>query len=444
MHSRGGLHLRRLLGSSAKPIGRPTADWCRFSASLALCSLLGIVMFAAPAKGTAAAATGENNAENRLLTEDDFEIGGALRFNYAAQRSDGDQRDRGGDASLDLFRLNIEGEQQGIEFSAEYRWYTNQDVLHHGWAGFGAGEHGQVRVGVSQVPFGILPYAAHNYWFGIPFYVGLGDAYKLGAQYIRENGPWDLRLAFYKNPVENDPGNLERYGFDLVNHAGCADNDDNAASDNGSGDNDNGSGESQDCTRESNQANLRLAYTLDEGGSCPVELGLSGQWGMVPNSETGEDGSRWAGAAHLDMRCGRWGVQLQAGRQVIDVDLDSTDGDGEEDTVTFGGMDGKYQVASKANLGVLNIAYNFPVPWENIDSLTCYNDFSIYHKDESDYSNSKINTTGCAIGRGPLFIYADVIRGKNAPFLGDSGAETLGEGGAGWDTYYNLNLGYYF
>lgn len=365
----------------------------------------------------------------------EFQIGGALRFNYAIERYDSEQRKRGGDVSLDLFRLNISGEEQGIDFSAEYRWFSYQDVLHHGWAGFKVGDSAQLRVGVSQVPFGILPYAAHNYWFGIPFYVGLGDAYKFGGQYIRASGPWDLRMAFFKNPTQNDPSNNQRYGYDVVNHSECAEDDDPPDDD------------PPICSRESNQINLRLAYTLGKGSACPAELGASGQWGQLPNDDTQQTGSRWAAAGHLDVRCGRWNFQLQAARQVIDLDLDSTPAQGEGKSATFGGMAGTHQVASEASLGVVNVAYNFPVPWEHIDSLTCYNDFSVYLKDEPGFSNSQINTSGCAIGRGPLFIYADLVRGKNAPFVGEGEGEEyepLGEGGAGWETRYNLNLGYYF
>lgn len=390
------------------------------------CLLLG------PSPSFSAPATEENaDFGQQLQAERPFEIGGALRFNYSAKRSDADQRDRGGDAVLELFRFNIEGEQQGIDFSAEYRWYSYQDVLHHGWAGFAAGDDGQFRFGISQVPFGILPFAAHNYWFGIPHYVGLGDSYKLGAQYIYGSGPWDLRAAFFKNPAQADPDNYQRYGFDVVNHVACggvdADDDDAVV-----------------CTREANQANLRLAYTFGDGGFCPKEFGISGQWGQLPNAETGEKGSRWAAAAHMDVNCGRWNLQLQAGRQVID--LNSTQDVDYSDTATFGGFSGSHQVASEANLGVANIAYNFPVPWENLDSLTCYNDFSIYDKDKPGFSDSMINTSGCSLSRGPLFIYADVIRAQNAPFLGSAGEgiETLGKGNAGWDTLYNLNLGYYF
>lgn len=359
--------------------------------------------------------------------EPPFDIGGALRFNYYATRSDRSQRERAGDAGLELFRLDVEGEKNGLLVSAEYRWYPYQHVLHHGWIGVDWDEAGQLRAGVSQVPFGLLPYAAHNYWFGIPYYVGLGDEYDLGLQYRWQPGAWDVRAAFYKNPEVSSPANHRRYGFDVV-HDGCIPNPD----------------ESQDrdvsqCNRETNQGNLRLAYTLNQGGTCPTEIGASGQYGELYNDVTGKAGERWAAAAHLDMRCGRWNLQLQGGRQVLDPRNPANE---DNDTVTFGALAGSYPVASRADLGVINLAYNFPAPWESIDMLTCYNDFSIYAKDASGFQDSRINTTGCAVGAGPLFVYADHIRAESAPYF-DTG-EALGKGGSGWDTRYNLNIGYYF
>jgi len=350
-----------------------------------------------------------------------IQVGGALRFNYGINDFQGEARKRGGDAGLELFRLNVDGAKKGFLFSAEYRWYPYQDVLHHGWAGYDFDDGGKVEVGVTKVPFGLLPYAAHNYWFGIPYYVGLGDDYDLGAKYVWKPGPWDLQVAFFKNPEVSSATSVERYAFDVVE----ADL--------------NGDGTLDSRNRETNQANLRLAYTVGKDGACPTELGLSGQWGQLYNSATGDFGRRWAAAAHMDLRCGRWNLQLEGGRQVMEP---AGPAGADERTVAFGALAGAYGVASEATLAVANLAYNFPAPWSRIDVLTCYNDYSVYLKDESGFRDSQINTTGCAVGAGPVFVYADLIRARNAPYF--SAADPLGRGEAGWDTRFNLNLGYYF
>lgn len=360
---------------------------------------------------------GEADAEE----PDTVKLGGALRFNYGVNDFDDSVRDRGGDAGLELFRLNADGAKGGVRFSAEYRWYPYQDVLHHGWAGYDGGPAGRLQAGVTRVPFGLLPYAAHNYWFGIPYYVGLADDYDLGVKYLWQPGAWDLQLALFKNPEVSNAASLERYAFDVVE-----------------GDRD-GDGTIDSRNRETNQANLRLAYTLGKEGLCPTELGVSGQYGQLYNAATDDLGHRWAAAAHLDLRCGRWNLQLEAGRQVLDP---ASPAGVDDRTVAFGALASAYGVASEANLAVANLAYNFPVPWQGIDVLTCYNDFSIYVKDEQAFRDSRINTTGCAVGSGPLFIYADVIQAENAPFF--TAADPLGRGASGWDTRFNLNLGYYF
>ncbi|MFB6358676.1 MAG: hypothetical protein ABEJ96_06670, partial [Thiohalorhabdaceae bacterium] len=196
---------------------------------------------------------------------------------------------------------------------------------------------GQLQVGVTQVPFGLLPYAAHNYWFGVPYYVGLADDYDLGAKYLWKPGAWDVQLALFKNPEVSNAASTERYGFDVV-ESGC----------------DPSAGNTANCNRETNQANLRAAYTLGKDGFCPAEVGASGQWGQLHNSATGDFGSRWAAAAHMDLRCGRWNVQLEAGRQVLDP---AGPAGANEATVTFGALATPYKVASEANFAVANLAY---------------------------------------------------------------------------------------
>ncbi len=91
---------------------------------------------------------------------------------------------------------------------------------------------------------------------------------------------------------------------------------------------------------------------------------------------------------------------------------------------------------------VANLAYNFPSPWEQISVLTCYNDFSILVKDEKAFRDSRLNTTGCAIGAGPVFVYLDVINARNMVFFGDG--SLAGGGEDVWRTRFNANLGYYF
>lgn len=346
--------------------------------------------------------------------EDPITLGGALRFNAFWTDFNDSVETKRGDSGLDLFRINVDGEYDNILLSAEYRWYPFMQAIHHGWMGYDFDDAGQVQVGVSQVPFGILPYASHNYWFGVPYYLGLSDDYDLGGKYVRESGPWDLALAFYKNAELGNASDLGRYSYDVVR-----------------------TGDQQN--EETNQFNARLAYTLGRGTGCYHEIGGSAQWGELFNAATGDRGDHWAAAAHLDSRCGRWNLQLQLARYGFDPKnppgLDNT-------TVRLGAFEAGHDIAAHGTLGVVNVAYNFPAPWESIDQLTCYNDFSVLRKDAGGFRDSKLNTTGCAIGFGPVFTYIDLINANNMVFFGDG--SLAGGGDDEWHTRINLNLGYYW
>jgi len=168
-------------------------------------------------------------------------------------------------------------------------------------------------------------------------------------------------------------------------------------------------------------------------------VGLSAQGGQLYNADTAEDGDHWASAGHLDTHCGRWNVQLQLARYAFNPE---NPGGVSDDTVTVGAFLDSYQIATRGNLYVANVAYNLPVNWPGIQLLTCYNDFSMLDKQISGFDNSYINTTGCLINAGPTYTYVDIIRGKNMIYLGDG---SLADGGSNdWETRFNINFGIYW
>lgn len=346
--------------------------------------------------------------------KDGIDFVGALRFNYAWRDFDESQKDRRGDVGFDLFRIGAEGRKDNWLISAEYRFYSYMDTIHHGWIGYDFGDAGQAQFGISQVPFGLLPYDSHNYWFGVPYYLGLSDDYDAGLKYIRQKGPWDLALAFYKNAELGDASDLERYSFDPVT-VGAARNE------------------------EANTVNARLAYTLGRDSDCSHEFGLSGQWGQLHNRDTGDNGHHWALAGHWDNRCGRWNFQLEAGRYGYDP---RNPAGVSRDSITLGAFATSYEAAAHGSFGVANIAYNVPLRAGPIQLLTCYNDFSVLHKDEKSFKKSYLNTTGCAFSVGPVFTYVDLIRARNMVFFGDG--SLAGGGSDDWETRFNVNVGYYW
>ncbi len=228
--------------------------------------------------------------------EKGIHIGGALRVNYSYLDWDPGSHERGGDFAFDTFRLNLDGELGKILLSAEYRFYPEYgfNTIHHGWMGYNFTDNLQGQIGVSKVPFGILPFASHSFWFSGAYYVGLEDDYDLGIKSIYKRGPWNLQLAFYKNGELGDAGNAGRYSVDVINNA------------------DGGyAGAFADGNEETNQFNARLAYTFEHGDFGSTEVGISGMWGQLYNTQTKDSGDHWAGCVHLNGNYGRWNLQLE-------------------------------------------------------------------------------------------------------------------------------------
>ena len=341
-------------------------------------------------------------------------LGGALRFNYFTSDHSDDLKNRYGDTGLDLFRLNADGRFGKLFLSAEYRFYRYMNTIHHGYVGYQLSDRSEIQGGITRVPFGLLPYGAHNFWFGVPYYLGLADDYDSGIKYQTRQGGWDTQLAFFKNEELGNAGDLDRYSYDPVTTGATA-------------------------NQETNTVNARVAYTFNRDSSCSHEVGLSAQGGQLYNVDTAEDGDHWAVASHLDTHCGRWNVQLQLARYAYNPENPAGISD---DTITVGAFADSYEIASRGNLYVANVAYNLPVNWPGIQLLTCYNDFSMLDKQISGFDNSYINTTGCLINAGPTYTYVDIIRGKNMIYLGDG---SLADGGSNdWETRFNINFGIYW
>ena len=130
-------------------------------------------------------------------SENGVDIGGSLWLNYGDLSWDETNKDRDGNFDFTLFRLDVNARHDDFLFSAQYRWYSFQDVIHHGWIGYDLSPAWQVQLGIMQSPFGIQPYASHSWWFGLPYYMGLEDDYDAGIKAIYSQGPWNAQFAFF-------------------------------------------------------------------------------------------------------------------------------------------------------------------------------------------------------------------------------------------------------
>ncbi|MEA1928605.1 MAG: porin [Candidatus Auribacterota bacterium] len=358
------------------------------------------------------------NLENITEALADVQLGGAFSVNYAYQDWDYYNRAREGDMAFDKLRLAIDGSISDVLISVQYRWYSYMDVIHHGWIGYDFLDSLQVQLGITQVPFGLLPYASHNWWMGLPYYIGLEDDYDMGLKAIWDSGPFDVQLAFFKNADLGDPSNLDRYSFDVVTVG-------------------------DQTNEEVNQVNARVAYTLEHGDLGSTELGVSGELGQLYNQTTEDDGNHWAAGAHVNGNYGPFNLQLE----VAQYEYNPENPEGISDnTVEMGAFAASYPVAAEGTIYVANIAYDLEVDFGPVSGLTFYNDFSFIDKSENGYKDSQINTTGCMIIAGPLCTFVDVIVGRNAIWLG-TGSDAMASAASSNNnlhTRVNINVGYYF
>lgn len=356
--------------------------------------------------------------EKTEANDDYAEFGGAFWTNYAWLDYSEDSKSRGGDFRFDLFRVDANGREGRVTWSAQYRWYEYMDVVHHAWAGYQFDDDTDLAVGISQVPFGIQPYASHSYWFGLPYYLGLEDDYDAGVRYRTKHGNWDIQLAYYANPEYADPRVLDRYSFDIV-----ADGNFN--------------------NEEVHQGNVRLAYSLAHGGESGTELGLSLQGGQLYNRDTAANGSHWAAAVHLDGEYGPWGLEIEAIRYAYDPEHPPGV---DRRKLANGAFGASYLIAANADIYVLNVSRDFDVRWGPVSELRCYSDYSVMKKEPADWEDAELHTLGCGISAGAVYTFVDIIRGRNHHFIGTPAdiAFAEGETNAPWNTRFNINLEIYF
>lgn len=350
----------------------------------------------------------------KLEEQTGIKIGGALRVNYGLQDWSESSREKKGDFAFDLFRLNVDGEKDDLLISAEYRFYPQYDfhTIHHGWIGYDFTDQLQGQLGVHQVPFGIQPYASHNFWFSGAYYIGLEDDYDMGVKLLYNADPVQVAAAFYKNAELGNPGDLERYSTDLV-HDGTQTNE------------------------ETNQANLRVAYTLQHAENWSTEIGLSGEFGQIYNSTTDDSGDHWASAVHLVGNYGQLNVQLEYAAYEYSpenpVGIDDS-------IIRVGGFGFAWDAPAEASVGIFNVAYTFPVSWGPVDSIQVYSDNTIIEPDENSQGTAWQNVVGTLLSAGPLYTYIDVISGENMIFMNGNPTTPDDER----NTRININFGYYF
>ena len=369
------------------------------------------------------------------------DLGGSLRVNalfrsYGAGIPFEDKADRklgNGGFTFDTFRINASGSYGSLIFDTEYAIYPDAFgglFIHHGWVGYEFSEAFQAQVGVSQVPFGIQPYASSSWFFNNTYYVGLEDDYDAGIKFMYQTGPWDVQAAYYMNAEGNTfygSSNSARYSYDVVP-------EDGVGFENG------GRGLS-----EENQFNGKVAYSFNHGDLGFTKVGVSGQYGQLLNEGNGETDSHYAYAGHVQGRYGALGAKLEVAQQTLNPPVSAGQS---EDFVWMGAYGGTYRVASEHTVYSSSVSYRFPVDLGPISQVKPYYDFSAVTKNVDGWNDNVSHITGFLTSAGPLFVYTDLIISKGHPFnqpVDGSFTSVLAEQTDNeWRTAFNLNIGLYF
>lgn len=356
-------------------------------------------------------------------SDDGIHVGGAVRTQYSYEDYNDANSDRVGDWDLDTIRVNFDGEIGDVILSAEYRFYQYMDVVHHGWVGYDFSDEWHGRLGITQVPFGVLPYNSHSYFFDSTYYVGLEDDYDTGVLVRRRSDDWDLDFAFFKNDemggVDGFVDNRsDRYSYDVVGERlpgeGIFDRP-----------------AQEIAERDTLTSRVARHYS---GGGWSGEVGLSGQYGGMEGASQGDIGDQWAHALHLVANKGNWNIQLQ--RAEYEYDLDSG-----SELLAVGAYSFFDTIPSAATFYTANVAYTKSVEWGPITSLTFYNDYSLMtDKSGGLEDDTTMNVLGVAVAAGGLYTYVDFVTAENQPFIGGS----TGVDGGDTNHRFNINFGYYF
>ncbi|HKK58330.1 MAG TPA: hypothetical protein VJ937_02530 [Salinivirga sp.] len=388
-------------------------------------------------------------AQEKKENDDFVKFGGALRFNVFS-KSWVDNKTQP-EATIDTWRLNVTARKKGVDLNFEYRFYPTfgTHFMKQGWLGYGLTDNLYMKLGVSQVPFGITTYASHSWWFQAPYYVGLEDDYDMGVKFdISKIENLDLSVAYYRQSEPEGPifggdvtfgqSGAGRYSYDLTPSAGSS-------------------------NRELNQFNLRAAYHIGDG----LEIGASGQIGGIHNTVLNEATTSTAFAGHLVADFSNFNFK----GEVIYYDYAAKDDAGNDvNTLSMGAYGSSYPVATNATMYVAGLAYTIPVEIGPISSVQAYVDYTYTDKLEDSFVDMHHLIPGFMITAGSIYTYVDFAMGKNQPWLTSTFGTGLGEGqlysddaaskyytdDAGmqgtpvpmdeldWETRFNINIGYYF
>ncbi len=334
-----------------------------------------------------------------------FKPGGAVRFNYGWLDYGPTSR-----LQLELMRADLDAGTGPFSFSAQYRWYDGFDAVHHAYAGWQFSDATQLKAGIQQVPFGLLPTVSQSFWFGSGYYLGIEDDYDPGLVVIHRSGSTTWHLGWFSGDEYGSGARYDRYSFDVAQTEALP-------------------------YRERQRLHARVESARDWGGG-ELLLGASAFAGKVQNTQTRRQYGHQGAALHAQWQRDGWTAQLQWARYRYDVP---------GDRIAMSAFESPFQVAAQADVPSANIAYSFGQKgW--LDDITCYNNLSMTRPvgHRAGLRDSWQNVTGCSLQKGIMLTYVDWIAGRNMWFAGGDGIGIDEGGPSRWHSRLNFNIGFYF
>lgn len=375
---------------------------------------------------------GQGLTQSSESNKDSLSIGGALRYNILLTDYGGNLTTNDRQFTFDVWRLNVYAQRSGIQMDFEYRFYPTYAThfIHHGWIGTRLGRSTQLKVGVTKVPFGLLPYASNSWWFSTAYYAGFEDDYDIGFTAEYDSAGWNLQAGYFMQSEPNGPATLEYDGIQLANNTARYSYDIVETA--------------NETNSERSQFNGRVAYDWQHGGESSIVLGASAEYGRIYNEVLDDFGHHTAVAVHAHGNYGRFDIKAE----YLRYDIEARNDQGRSlDQVQMGAYGfGTYPVAAEASMYIGGLAYRVPVEDWFLDSMTIYDDVTVVDKRGRGFHNTVQNVVGISFGIGDVYGYLDVASGQNHPWLNDRYGVGLGRGQAGprWNTRLNFNIGYYF
>jgi hypothetical protein len=336
---------------------------------------------------------------------------------------------RDGDLRFSVLRIGARASYDAFKLEFEYRIYPFTQFLRNAVLAYHVNDRLSFDVGVSRVPFGLLPFASNSWFFGLPYYMGLEDDADFGLRAHWLPGNWDLWLTFYKNSEGSYLGkslDSARFSYDAVQ----ARQEELAGSGISAARND----------RETNTGAARVAYTFHQG-KFAAELGASARLGQLEDLVTDQRSVYWSVAPHARITYGL----TELGLEGIAYRYKPHAGpDDDERLVAMGAFDAPYAMARRGYVLVANIAQGFEIAWGPLERLVVYFDTGQLWKSSDAFKTTRQLVVGSYVLAGPIHMSVDAAFGQHHPWIGPDYGAALGAGGdsARWHHWINVNLGF--